>query len=277
MKIDVAVMTKNSEKYLDDVLSAIGKAVAINRLLIVDGNSEDKTLEIARRHNALIFQENKGLGYARQLAINQIETPIFMFLDSDLLFLPPYNWYNAVIEKLLDNSNLAAVVMLVPSGDFDSPRFQYVKFWQKRLAFTRKLHFTTGSTFIKTDALKGLQIPEILDAREDRYIELFIKNEKKMEVVYRRCEGIRYCPFQKDKASWAGANERLLTGIQRFPYLLFRNILAAPLKAIPPMFYYKNPQILFWSTREWFNYLNGFLKPMKYRKLNRPAILNWRE
>lgn len=65
MKIDVAVCTYQSEKYLDECLTSIEKAIPLNRLIIIDHHSTDKTIEIARRHNAEIHFENVGLGYAR--------------------------------------------------------------------------------------------------------------------------------------------------------------------------------------------------------------------
>jgi len=116
--------------------------------------------------------------------------------------------------------------------------------------------------------LKGLRIPHILDAREDRWIELFIL-KKGFTIDYKKCKGIHYFDHQSDKGAWGGANERILTGVKILPYLLLRRILFASLKAIPPMFAYKNPQILFWNTKHWFGYLRGFLNPYKYRKLVR--------
>jgi len=267
--IDVAVTTYNSERYLDEALAGLFKAVRVKRLIVVDHHSTDKTVEIAKKYGAEVFYENVSLGYARQLAISKVSTPIFMFLDSDLVFLPPFNWYDGIMRLLETNEDWGAVVMRVTEIHYEKPRAQYNDFWHRNVPATIRFGFTTGSTFIKREALEDLQIPAILDAREDRYMELHILNRKKLKIKYFKCRGIHYFDHAKDKGSWAGANERTLTGIKKFPYVFFRRIAFAPLKAIPPMLYYRNPKILTWNTRHWLNYLRGFLQPLKYRKLKR--------
>jgi len=270
-KIDVAVMTYNSGKYLDEALKNVFRAVRVKNLIAIDHYSQDGTLEILRKYDAKIFFESVGLGYARQLAISKVSTSIFMFLDSDLIFKPPFNWFDTAMKTLEENEDLGAIVMRVSQYhvDLNTPRAQYHKFWHRLVPQTKKVGFTTGSTFIKTSAVEGVKIPSALDAREDRYLELFILTEKKLRIEYYLCNGIHFFDHARDKGSWTGANERILTGLRYFPYLLVRRIIFSPLKAIPPMVVYRNPKILFYNSRLWFEYLKGFLEPMKYRKLKR--------
>lgn len=267
--IDVAIMTYNSEKYLDECLRSVFKAVKIRKLIIVDHHSKDKTIEIAKNYNAEIYFEDVSLAYARQLAIQKVQTPIFMFVDSDIVFYPPFNWFDGVIKNLKANPNLASIVMRVSEIEYDTPRQQYQTFWHENVPFTMRIGFTTGSTFIKKSAIEAVRLPSILDAREDRFLELYIERRKRMKIEYFRCKGIHYFDHAREKGSWGGANERLLTGLRNFPYVFFRRIITSPLKAILPMLYYRNPQILIWNTKHWLGYLKGFLKPMKYRKLKR--------
>ena len=235
----------------------------------MDHYSKDKTLEIAKKYDAEIYFENVGLAYARQLAIEKIETPIFMFVDSDIVFYSPYNWFDPVIRRLNRNPNVGAIVMRVSEIEYDTARQQYQNFWHEKAPFTMRIGFTTGSTFIKKSAIKGLKLPSILDAREDRFIELYIEKTKRLRIEYFRSRGIHYFDHAREKGSWAGANERLLTGLTYFPYVFFRRIITSPLKGIPPMIHYRNPHILIWNTKHWLGYLKGFLKPLKYRKLKR--------
>ena len=267
--IDIAIMTYNSEKYLDECLASLFKAVNVRNLIMVDHHSKDKTLEIAKKYNPKIYLEDVGLAFARQLAIEKVETPIFMFIDSDVVFQPPFNWFDAVIRTLEENPDLGAVVMRVTDVKMNRARQQYGQFWYKNVPFTIRFGFTTGSTFIKKSAIAGLLLPSRLDAREDRFMELYIERKKRLKIEYFKCRGIHLFDYAKDKGSWAGANERLLTGLKRFPYLFFRRIITSPLKAILPMIYYRNPQILIWNIKHWLSYLKGFLKPMEYRKLKR--------
>jgi glycosyltransferase involved in cell wall biosynthesis len=268
--IDVAVMTYNSEKYLEQALDSLFKAVKVRRLIVMDHYSRDKTLEIAKKFNAEVYMENISLGARRQLAIKKVETPIFMFFDSDIVFLEPFNWFENVMTKLESDRTLAAIVMTV-SMSGRTPKLahlQYAEYWNEKQPWTMRWGFTTGSTFIKKEALSGLSIPSGLDAREDRYMELHIVNEKKMKFDNYTCNGVHYFDYP-NKGPWGGANERILTGLRNLPYNFVRRIITAPLKAIPPMIHYRNPQILFWNTRYWMGYLKGYLQPSKYRKSKR--------
>ena len=267
--IDVAIMTYNSEKYLDECLASVFKAVNVRRLIVVDHYSNDETLEIARKYHPEIYFEDVGLAYARQLAIEKVETPIFMFIDSDVVFHAPFNWFDGAIRTLDANPDLGAIVMRVSEIKYDTPRQQYQTFWHESVPFTMRIGFTTGSTFIKKSAIEGLLLPSILDAREDRFMELYIEKRKRLKIDYFRCRGIHYFDHARDKGSWSGANERLLTGLKRFPYVFLRRIITSPLKAIPPMIHYRNPRIFTWNTKHWLAYLKGFLRPMEYRKLKR--------
>ncbi|MBS7619894.1 glycosyltransferase family 2 protein [Candidatus Bathyarchaeota archaeon] len=270
MKIDAAVMTYNSEKYLDSSLSSLKRAIPLNRLIVVDHYSTDGTIKIAKSHGAEIHQEAVGLGYARQIAIGLVETPVFFFHDSDVEYYSPYNWADGCIRELLREKNLASIVAKVSYTNYPSPRAKYVRYWHEKAEFTQLQGFTTGSTFIKKECLEGLRIPEELDAREDRFIELFIQ-KKNLGIKYLPVQGMHYFDHAEKKGAWAGANERLLSrfSLNRLFHILARRVFTAPLKAIPPMFAYRDPEIFFWNTKHWWSYLQGYLKPLKYRKLVR--------
>jgi glycosyltransferase involved in cell wall biosynthesis len=49
--IDVVILTKNSEHLLEKCLNSLYKNVPVKRLIVVDGFSEDKTLDILERYN----------------------------------------------------------------------------------------------------------------------------------------------------------------------------------------------------------------------------------
>ena len=271
LKVDVAVMTYNSEKYLKESLSSLLKAVPVNRLIVIDHYSSDRTVKIAREYGAEVHYENIGLGYARQLALKYIETPIFYFHDSDVVYHPPYNWAEKAIQRFQKDPCLASIVAKVSYTNYPTTRAKYVRFWWSHVPALETRGFTTGSTFIRKQAVEDIKIPPLLDAREDRFIELHIL-KKKLKIDYIRVEGIHHFDYTAEKGYWAGANERLLVGSKALPYLLVRRILTAPVKAIPPMLAYKDPNILIWNTTHWLHFLKGFLNPIKYRKMRRETI-----
>src|SRR4029077_18296354 len=78
------VCTYNSAKTLNDCLRSIRDFHNGSRLLVVDHCSRDRTLEIASTFSAEIHSENKGLGFARQLCFDLVNTEFIVFVDSDV-------------------------------------------------------------------------------------------------------------------------------------------------------------------------------------------------
>lgn len=89
--ITFIVPAYNVENFLDDCLgSLLNQTVADHKVIIVNDGSTDDTGEIAKdyamRHPEIFtyyFQENRGLGAARNLALPKVDTPYTTFLDSD--------------------------------------------------------------------------------------------------------------------------------------------------------------------------------------------------
>jgi len=97
-QIDIIVPTKNSESTLEDCLeSLIAQTVPVN-IIIVDGHSEDGTVEIAGKHGAIILFEprnmsspiNNYLSLAKNVGLKRSKAEIVGFLDSDVVV--PNDW-----------------------------------------------------------------------------------------------------------------------------------------------------------------------------------------
>lgn len=88
MNIDVIMLTHNSAKpFFEKCLMALKENVPINQLIVVDGNSNDNTVEIIQNvfSNPKIIFSNHSLAQARKLGISYLETPWFAFIDSDVM------------------------------------------------------------------------------------------------------------------------------------------------------------------------------------------------
>jgi len=273
MKIDVAVCTYQSERYLDECLTSVEKAVPINKLIIVDHYSTDKTIEIAKKHNAEIYFENVGLGYARQIAMDHVETPVFMFLDSDVVFYS-YDWFEKAISLIGRQKNgekIGAVVVFTPV--IHNPhRQKYAEFWWKVCPWKKEIGFLPQSTLYLKKALEGIRVPSILGSYEQVYMALYMRARGYWYTAI-EVKGRHFYDFPYKKAAWLGAGDRLFFGIKPWwgavPGLLLDKILTAPLKAIPPAFIMRDPYIVTWNTRYWLGYLKGWLKPEEYTKMKR--------
>lgn len=269
MKIDVAVCTYQSERYLDECLTSVEKSVPINKLIIVDHHSTDRTIEIAKKHNAEIYFENVGLGYARQIAIDHVETPVFMFLDSDVVFFS-YDWFEKAISLMGRRKNgeeIGGVVVFTPVIH-NPQRQKYVDFWWKVYPWKKTISFLPQSTLYLKNALEEIKIPSILGSYEQVYMEHYMR---KRGYTYAAIEvkGRHYYDFPDKKAAWMGAGDRLFSGLKPLLNILTKKVLTAPLKAVPPAVFMRDPLIILWNTRYWFGYLKGWLQPEEYTKMKR--------
>jgi len=82
--IDYIVPTWNSGTTLGITLESIKKYGNPNNIIIVDRNSEDDTLEIARRYGCKILTSKSNLGTARVEGARAAETELIGFVDSDV-------------------------------------------------------------------------------------------------------------------------------------------------------------------------------------------------
>ena len=79
MDVDVVIITKNSERMLNECLNSVYKNVPVNHLIVVDGYSTDKTLDIVRlfqkKHGNVLLIPDKGTrATARQKGIDHVKT-----------------------------------------------------------------------------------------------------------------------------------------------------------------------------------------------------------
>src|SRR6266849_10232867 len=78
------VCTYNSSKTLYDCLRSIREVSSDSRLIVVDHGSRDRTLEMASVFSTEVYDETKGLGFARQLCFDLVNTEFIIFVDSDV-------------------------------------------------------------------------------------------------------------------------------------------------------------------------------------------------
>lgn len=87
-EISVVILTKNEERNIGKCLFYLSKqTLKPLEIIVVDANSSDNTVNIARSYNARIIKENKrkgGFGYARNLGIRVSKGSLILFLDADI-------------------------------------------------------------------------------------------------------------------------------------------------------------------------------------------------
>ena len=173
MRVDVIVITKNSERVLDKCLKAIYENVPLNRLIIVDGYSTDKTLEIVgefqKKHgNVLVIHDNGTRASARQKGIDQVGTEWFMFVDSDAVLCK--DWFNKAEKHI--GQKVGAVWGIEVWSTIKNPAILKLFLWLTRKIFD--LRGGTHDTLIRTDLVSDIKIPKALHVFEDAYIKDWI-------------------------------------------------------------------------------------------------------
>jgi glycosyltransferase involved in cell wall biosynthesis len=267
LKIDVAVCTYESERYLDECLTSIEKTVPFDRLIVVDRYSKDRTAEIARKHKAEIYLEDIGLGHARQVAIENSNAPLLLFVDADVVFYDD-KWFHQALSLLTGGDNIGAVGVYTPPK-LPPWRQKYVDYWWKNVPSRKSLGFS-NVYFFRRKAIEGIKIPNQLGAYEQVYLRKYVQN-RGYKVVVIEGNGIHYYEFADDKGLWMGAGERVYipNSVRVFPRTLMTKIVAAPFKAVPPAIAYRDPWIIVGNTRYWLKYLRGWVQHDRYIVLKR--------
>ena len=99
------MLTKNSQHLLSKCLTSIYQNLPIKNLIIIDGFSTDRTLEIIEKFNrkygnVLLCQIEGSRAKARTEGIRKVSTEWFMFVDSDVLLCR--DWFKKIKADLAD-------------------------------------------------------------------------------------------------------------------------------------------------------------------------------
>ena len=177
-KIDVCIPTWNSGRTLDSCLSSVVREIPVNRIRILDKSSTDNTLKIAEKYGASVIQNDCGLGKARQLLIESVVTKYFLFIDSDVMLMN--GWFKKINEVLINDESIGAICGFVFT---DNPQDRHASevFWKRtsreRTGSKRLRMIGLNNCLIKTEAVKGIDIPDWLNNYEDQFIGDYIMSK----------------------------------------------------------------------------------------------------
>jgi glycosyltransferase involved in cell wall biosynthesis len=111
LPISVVIATKNADKTLEACLISIKKNNP-SEIIVVDGNSTDKTVEIAKRFTKLIYSDGgREFNYAQQLGAEQATEEFIAFVDSDIVL--PAGSLTTLLGELKDSTCLSMQAKLL--------------------------------------------------------------------------------------------------------------------------------------------------------------------
>jgi dolichol-phosphate mannosyltransferase len=90
----------NEEEGIGPTLAELREVLADPRFLVVDGNSTDRTVEIAKERGAeVLFQEGLGEGDAVAQAIKHVDSDVKYVVFIDAVFTYPSEYLPKMIER----------------------------------------------------------------------------------------------------------------------------------------------------------------------------------
>ncbi|MCD6244796.1 MAG: glycosyltransferase [Candidatus Korarchaeota archaeon] len=203
--ITVVLPTLNEEKAIGKVIDEL-LSEGYTKILVVDGYSTDRTVEIARSKGVeVVYQKGKGKAGAIRTAIEIVETPYMLVMDADYTYDPKdierllrYPEYDEVIGLRKDRRNIP---LLHRIGN------KIISSVLSLLIGQRVSDPCSGMYLIKTESARKLEIlSEGFDIEAEIVGEMLIHGKvTEVPISYRRREG------EKKLRSWRDGMRILLT------------------------------------------------------------------
>lgn len=125
--ISAIVCTKNCEDLIDGCLKSITNNNP-KEIIIIDGKSTDKTLDVAKKYTKLIYSdEGKGLAYARQLGAEKAKGNYIAYIGPDNV-LGDYS-----LDKMLDEMINNGYVGIQPQVLVQDSKSYWDRGWNNNL------------------------------------------------------------------------------------------------------------------------------------------------
>ena len=165
--ISVVIATLNEEEGIGPTLQEMQNVLHDSRFVVVDGNSVDKTIEIAKNMGAdVLLQEGKGKGMAisQGFRLYGSKTTYVVFTDADYTY--PAEYVPKMIEILEQDRKVGMVIgdrfkSLGVDKSFRNPFYvgnRLLAFAQQLMNGVKLSDPLSGLRVIRSEALEGLKL-----------------------------------------------------------------------------------------------------------------------
>ncbi len=174
-KVTIIIPAKNEEKTIGGVLDRLLLDFSADRIVVIIDGIADRTAEIAKQKNVKVIEGNgKGKGAAIKIAINAIQSGIFVFMDADGSHKPED--IPKLIQPIVDNTADLVIASRIKAGseELSGSISNIIRFIGNiASSFIINLFWAKGKIVI-TDCQNGFRairgvIAEQLDLKEDSF------------------------------------------------------------------------------------------------------------
>jgi len=161
----IIIPTLNEEEYLPVLLASLKDVKSPLDIIVVDGNSEDKTREVVERFLAEFVGESslqfvqasaRGISMQRNMGATLAKHGVLIFCDADIAFTSAES-YQKLVSEFVERKYVVSAPVMVPMepGLNFKIMFRFAYYMQRLLLLFRQPYFagscllTTKETFIK--------------------------------------------------------------------------------------------------------------------------------
>jgi glycosyltransferase involved in cell wall biosynthesis len=111
--VTVIVPTLQEQDFIENILSRLKRVKPPIEVIVVDGGSQDKTVELAKPFADKVYQiQQRGISKGRNYGAKKASGDILVFLDTDVTF--PLKFVERVIETFKDPTVAGATCNIMP-------------------------------------------------------------------------------------------------------------------------------------------------------------------
>ncbi len=116
--VSIIIPAYNEEKYIEPTLKAIKSQTYRNiELIVVDNNSADNTVKIAKKYaDRVVVEKKQGVTYARNRGAKEAKGEILLFVDADTVL--EKRCIEEIVRAFSDPKVVCATVFIKSTGKF---------------------------------------------------------------------------------------------------------------------------------------------------------------
>jgi glycosyltransferase involved in cell wall biosynthesis len=183
MKYSIVIPSLNEEKHIVSCIKEVKKQAPDAEVIVVDGKSTDRTVELAESLGAkVVFENKKMVSAARNTGLNKAKGDIICYIDADVV--PEKYWFKKLTSPFKDNEVMAVAGIPIPNDGRLIERIGlYLVFGLiSPVLFKFNIPLVTGQVMAirRKDAIKAGGFNTNHLSGEDTYIFLLLRNKGKI-------------------------------------------------------------------------------------------------